>query len=61
MPLQLSFLLLLLLLNLLPCGRVYVLRCCSGSHRLLLVEPSRADWWVQSLNKMKRMHPELSV
>ncbi|OEH73763.1 zinc zz type protein [Cyclospora cayetanensis] len=33
----------------------------KASHRLFLVEPSRADWWIQSLNRMKRIHPELSV
>ncbi|KAL8427705.1 hypothetical protein ACSSS7_007579 [Eimeria intestinalis] len=30
-------------------------------HRLLLVEPTRADWWMQSLNRLKQLHPELSV
>ncbi|KAL8272020.1 hypothetical protein Esti_004144 [Eimeria stiedai] len=30
-------------------------------HQLLLVEPTRADWWMQSLNRLKQLHPELSV
>lgn len=33
----------------------------SSEHEVLLVEHSASEWWIQSLNRMRKIHPELSV
>ncbi|CBZ53854.1 putative zinc finger, ZZ type domain-containing protein [Neospora caninum Liverpool] len=33
----------------------------SADHEVRLVEHSAAEWWIQSLNRMRKIHPELSV
>ncbi|PFH35693.1 hypothetical protein BESB_053440 [Besnoitia besnoiti] len=33
----------------------------SADHEVRLVEQSAAEWWIQSLNRMRKIHPELSV